>query len=155
MPATINGTSGFGGNLTGNVTGNADTSTASTTATKLSTTTGDAPTYACRAWVNFDGTAGSTVSGEFRCTIRGSGNVTKVVRTATGRYEVHFTTALPSANYAVCGLMRVGGSTDANAYNDLWLQTTQTTTVAAIGVSGGWNVNSASNSPMITLTFFA
>jgi hypothetical protein len=101
MPATINGTSGFGGNLTGNVTGNADTSTASTTATKLSTTTGDAPTYACRAWVNFDGTAGSTVDGEFRCTIRASGNVSKVVRNSTGNYTISFTTAMTDANYCL------------------------------------------------------
>jgi hypothetical protein len=36
MPATINGTSGFGGNLTGNVTGNADTATAANSATALS-----------------------------------------------------------------------------------------------------------------------
>ncbi len=58
------------------------------------------PIFACRAWVNFDGTAGSTVDGEFRCTVRGSGNVSKVVRNATGDYTVSFTTAMPDANYA-------------------------------------------------------
>jgi hypothetical protein len=79
------------------VTGNADTAT---TAGKFSTTSGDAPTYACRAWVNFNGNAGSTVDGEFRCTIRASGNVSKVVRNSTGNFTVHFTTAMPSANYA-------------------------------------------------------
>ena len=62
--------------------------------------TGDAPIYGCRAWVNFDGTAGSTVDAEFRCTIRGSGNVTKVVRASTGLFVVHFTTAMPNSNYA-------------------------------------------------------
>jgi hypothetical protein len=37
MPATINGTSGFGGNLTGNVTGNADTATFATSSLTLDT----------------------------------------------------------------------------------------------------------------------
>jgi hypothetical protein len=59
------------------------------------------PIYACRAWVNFDGTAGSTVGGEFRCTIRGSANVSKVVRNATGQYTIHFTTNMPDANYCI------------------------------------------------------
>jgi hypothetical protein len=112
MPATINGTSGFGGNLTGNVTGNADTSTVSTTATKLSTTTGDAPTYACRAWVNFNGATGSTVDGEFRCTIRESGNVSKVVRNSTGDYTITFSTAMPDANFV--GHISGGGPVNTN-----------------------------------------
>jgi hypothetical protein len=63
----------------------------------------DPPIFACRAWVNFDGTAGSTVDGEFRCTIRASGNVSKVVRTATGTFVVHFSTAMPDANYCFSG----------------------------------------------------
>jgi hypothetical protein len=61
----------------------------------------DPPIFACRAWVNFDGTAGSTVDGEFRCTIRASGNVSKVVRTATGTFVVHFSTAMPDNDYCV------------------------------------------------------
>jgi hypothetical protein len=103
MPATINGTSGFGGNLTGNVTGNADTSTASTTATKLSTTAGDAPTYACRAWVNFDGTKDTTGANSTANTnrlIRAGGNVSSVLRTGAGQYTVTFAIAMPDANYA-------------------------------------------------------
>jgi hypothetical protein len=60
----------------------------------------DPPIFACRAWVQFVGTTGSTVDGEFRCTINGSGNVTKVVRTGTGVFTVYLTTAMPTANYA-------------------------------------------------------
>jgi hypothetical protein len=60
----------------------------------------DPPIFACRAWVQFVGTTGSTVDGEFRCTINGSGNVTKVVRTGTGFFTVYLTTAMPTANYA-------------------------------------------------------
>ena len=54
--------------------------------------TGSAPVYACRAWVNFDGTG--TVS------IRESGNVSSITDNATGDYTVNFTTAMPDANYS-------------------------------------------------------
>jgi len=54
--------------------------------------TGSAPVYACRAWVNFDGTG--TVS------IRESGNVSSITDNGTGDYTVNFATALPDANYA-------------------------------------------------------
>jgi hypothetical protein len=59
------------------------------------------PIFACRAWVNFDGTTVTNVGGEDRCTIRESGNVSKVVRNSTGDYTISFTTAMPTANYAV------------------------------------------------------
>ena len=55
--------------------------------------TGSAPIYACRAWVNFNGT---TSPG----TIRASGNVSSVTRNATGDFTVNFTTAMPDANYS-------------------------------------------------------
>jgi hypothetical protein len=98
MPATINGTSGFGGNLTGNVTGNADT------ATNLTTTTGDAPIYACRAWVNFDAIKDSTGAASTANTnrlIREKGNVASVLRNGLGDYTITFATAMPDANYAI------------------------------------------------------
>jgi len=54
---------------------------------------GSAPIYACRAWVNFDGTG--TVA------IRASGNVSSITDNGTGDYTVNFTTAMPDANYAL------------------------------------------------------
>jgi hypothetical protein len=54
------------------------------------------PVYACRAWVNFNGTG--TVA------IRESGNVSSITDLGTGQYEITFTTAMPDANYAVIGL---------------------------------------------------
>lgn len=69
----------------------------------------DPPIYACRAWVNFDGLTVTNVGGEDRCTIVGSGNVTKVVRTGTGAFTLHFTTSMPSTNYAVVGAASAGG----------------------------------------------
>jgi hypothetical protein len=54
---------------------------------------GDAPIYACRAWVNFDGTG--TVA------IRASGNVSSIARRGVGRYTFNFSTAMPDTNYSV------------------------------------------------------
>jgi len=64
---------------------------------------GSAPVYACRAWVNFNGTG--TVA------IRGSGNVSSITDNGTGDYTVNFTTAMTDANYAiVCGIDGFGVS---------------------------------------------
>jgi hypothetical protein len=69
------------------------------------------PIFACRAWVNFDGNAGSTIDGEFRCTIRQSGNVAKVVRNATADYTITFTTAMPDVDYCVVAASRTSTAT--------------------------------------------
>jgi hypothetical protein len=53
--------------------------------------TGSAPIYACRAWVNFNGTG--TVA------IRASGNVSSITDNGVGEYTVNFATAMPDANY--------------------------------------------------------
>jgi len=55
-------------------------------------TTGTAPLYACRAWVNFNGTG--TVA------IRASGNVSSITDNGVGDYFVNFTTNMEDANYA-------------------------------------------------------
>jgi len=54
---------------------------------------GTAPIYACRAWVNFNGTG--TVA------IRASGNVSSITDNGVGDYTVNFTTAMSDANYSV------------------------------------------------------
>jgi hypothetical protein len=54
---------------------------------------GSAPIYACRAWVNFNGTG--TVA------IRASGNVSGITDNGTGDYTINFTTAMEDANYGV------------------------------------------------------
>jgi hypothetical protein len=67
---------------------------------------GSAPIYGCRAWVCFDGTrnAAGVVdapdSGTERY-IQASGNISSVIRYATGGYLITFTTPMPDANYAV------------------------------------------------------
>ena len=54
---------------------------------------GAAPIYACRAWVNFNGTG--TVA------IRASGNVSSITDNGVGYYTVNFTTPMSDANYSV------------------------------------------------------
>lgn len=51
--------------------------------------TGNAPMYACRAWVNFNGNNN---------TIRGSSNVSSITRPQTGRHVTNFITAMPDTN---------------------------------------------------------
>ena len=57
--------------------------------------TGSAPSYAARAWVNFNGTG--TVA------IRASGNVSSITDHATGQYTVNFTTEMQDIDFACVG----------------------------------------------------
>ena len=72
--------------------------------------TGSAPVYACRAWVNFDGTTTTP-------TIRASGNVSSVTRSTTGVFIANFITAMPDANYAAPCSGDFGGSNDYEVFN--------------------------------------
>ena len=60
----------------------------------ITQTSGSAPYYGARAWVNFEGSASGA-------TIRGSQNVASVTRNAAGDYTVTLTTAMADTNYAV------------------------------------------------------
>jgi len=65
--------------------------------------TGDAPLYACRAWVQFDDDNPPIV-------IKGSGNVSSVTELSTGTYQVNFSTAMPDDDYAgLCTSQRTSG----------------------------------------------
>jgi hypothetical protein len=67
----------------------------------ITTTTGSAPYYGARAFVNFDGSNG---------TIRASGNVSSVTRNSAGDYTITFTTAMPDSNYTVIGTAQAGST---------------------------------------------
>jgi len=64
---------------------------------------GAAPLYACRAWVNFNGTG--TVA------IRASGNVSSITDNGAGDYSVNFATAMQDDDYAATANWS-NGSTD-------------------------------------------
>lgn len=63
-------------------------------ASGITKTSGAAPYYGARAWVNFEGAAGGA-------TVRGSQNVASVTRNAAGNYTVTLSAAMPDTNYAV------------------------------------------------------
>lgn len=86
--------------------------------------TGAAPLFACRAWVNFNGTTGA---------INASGNVSSVTKVSTGTFTINFTTAMPNANYVL-----TGNAIDSNGSNDTTVGVTSlTTTTASITVAHG------------------
>jgi len=64
----------------------------------VSVPSGSAPSYTCRAWVNFNGTG--TVA------IRSSGNVSSITDNGAGDFTVNFTTAMPDENYSCVGTAR-------------------------------------------------
>ena len=57
--------------------------------------TGIAPMFACRAWVNFNGTG--------TLQILGSGNVSSITDNGVGDYTLNFTTPMPNSNYSISG----------------------------------------------------
>lgn len=77
-------------------------------AVKKITGAGNAPYYACRAWINFDGTTNPP-------TIRGSGNVISITDNGVGDYTINFAEPMPDAEYAWTGLARkVDGTTNTS-----------------------------------------
>lgn len=70
---------------------------------------GTAPIYACRAWVNFNGTG--TVA------IRSSGNVSSITDNGVGDYTINFTTAMQDINYSAA----ISGNSVANGTNFTYL----------------------------------
>jgi hypothetical protein len=71
---------------------------------QVSTVSGTAPLYMCRAWVNFNGTG--TIA------IRASGNVSSITDNGVGDYTVNFTTAMSDVNYVM--VASGGGFIDNN-----------------------------------------
>ena len=91
---------------------------------------GSAPIYACRAWVNFNGTG--TVA------IRAAGNVSSITDNGVGNYTVNFTTAMPDADYCavVTGREDSAGSQNGAAYASIRRSSTAQQ-VGSINVSSG------------------
>ena len=97
-----------------------------------------------KAWVNFDGTTGTTVAGEFRCAIRSQYNVSSVVRVSTGVYRINFATVMNNINYMT---QYTGGyfpTQDVRVFhliNSDVPQTTSGVTVASVYFNGASTYN--------------
>jgi hypothetical protein len=79
----------------------------------MPTPVGTAPIFGVRAWVNFDASrdsSGATNASNTNRFIRSSGNVTSVLKTATGKFTVTFTFAMPNTNYIVTSSAGIAGS---------------------------------------------
>lgn len=108
---------------------------------------GAAPIYACRAWVNFNGT-GTIGAAQ---TIRGSGNVTSVIKNATGEYTINFTTAMQDANYSIVVSSRrtTTNSTGYGTISQASLPAAESVRVASVVENG-----IVSDSDIITVAIF-
>jgi len=108
----IDSTAGFDGeDLTGDV--------AAARITGALNAAGSAPLYACRAWVNFNGTG--------VVAIRASGNVSSITDNGAGDYTVNFATAMQDASYpcfASTGNPAMAGTAFANQITNCGRQTT-------------------------------
>ena len=90
---------------------------------------GTAPIYACRAWVNFNGTG--TVA------IRASGNISSIADIGAGRYNINMIIPMQDSNYAV-----VASSGNSNASNrwvtvDADIRTSSMIPIVIANESGG------------------
>ena len=68
-----------------------------------------------KAWVNFDGTFGTSPFTEANGGIRDSFNVTSITDRGTGRYTVNLTNAMASADYVVSATCGNGDGVDTSA----------------------------------------
>jgi hypothetical protein len=112
--------------------------------------TGSAPVYACRAWVNFNGTG--TVA------IRASGNVSSITDNGTGDYTVNFTTAMPDADYSC--VLQTTGLAAADGRRHAFVHGSQaggatTKTASALRINtGATQTNSTSDMANISVSIF-
>ena len=124
----IDSTAGFDGeDLTGDV--------AAARITGALNATGSAPIYACRAWVNFNGTG--TVA------IRASGNVSSITDNGAGDYTVNFATAIIDADYG----FQISGfnTTDGGTRNVLKSSTTPTSSALRFQIANTNATNADTN----------
>ena len=105
---------------------------------------GSAPIFACRAWVNLDGTG--TVA------IRDSGNVSSITDNGTGDYTVNFTTAMSDANYAITQIYKPDNLSASAATRMLFLssQSSGSFNVTTRAMSG-----SATDYPILCFAIFS
>jgi hypothetical protein len=103
---------------------------------------GAAPVFACRAWVNFNGTG--TVA------IRGSGNVSSITDNGTGDWTVNFTTSMSDANYGIS----IGGGSATGGLRVPQAPYTTAPSVSALRVGGFTDAGSAIDLEYVSVAIF-
>jgi hypothetical protein len=109
----------------------------------LAAPSGSAPSYTCRAWVNFTGTGTVTINED--------GNVTSITDNGTGDYTVNFTTAMPDAKYAVTASCQQTGGTLMGA--GIYSGATPLTSSSARIVTGYANNGTQYDAPIVCVLF--
>ena len=102
---------------------------------------GNMPIYACRAWVNFNGTG--TVA------IRASGNVSSITDIGTGDYEVNFTTAMSDSNYSVSVSQPPHNYTQGNRNLLIHVEENSAYPTASINIRSGTIANGSSGGSVL------
>jgi hypothetical protein len=110
-----------------------------------STSTTNCIKGSAKAWVKYDGIAQ---------TIYASYNVTSVTYLASGRYQVNFTTAFSSANYAACVTASVDGQIGVSgAYKLAFTEQASTYLAGSCVIGTGLPTPAVSNSAIISAIF--
>jgi hypothetical protein len=99
-----------------------------------------------KAWVNFNGTAG---------TIRNSFNVTSLTKNTTGDYTINFTTAMPDANYAWSGGCNNSDDSSTNGNSGTINTTVALQTASSLRVQTRFQVTTVSGIADLTLVTVA
>lgn len=101
---------------------------------------GEAPIYACRAWVNFNGA--ETVG------INASGNVSSITDNGVGTYTVNLTAAMPDWNYS-CNVsaFRINDVAHVATINRIY-------TTTQVGINTFSNFGPVEDSSIINISIF-
>jgi len=116
----------------------------------ISTVSGSAPLFLCRAWVNFNGTGAVA--------IRASGNVSSITDNGTGDYTVNFTTAMTDANYSIAGTATPDLSVGGQGYRWMAIGSQQNSDssqlTTSVRVQPVWDVNNKTDGTVVCVAIF-
>lgn len=107
---------------------------------------GSAPVYACRAWVNFNGTG--TVY------IRGSGNIASITDNAIGDYTLNFSTEMPDATYAVMMASKGQDNTTITSSNNPRPTAYSSATTTSVRIYASSMAPALADAELISITIF-
>jgi|OM-RGC.v1.004315200 hypothetical protein len=104
-----------------------------------------------KAWVNFDGTFGTSPFTEANGGIRNAFNVSSVVDDATGRYTINFASALANSNYCVATM---AGNFASSTTSNTTVNGDGTRSTTAFKIRTVVGTNNTSDKSDINVAFF-